>query len=121
MSSASGPGVRSGLRVRPYALTGGRTRAQTEMPLEAMVRSTTRGDAAVAVEIAERRRIIVMCATPMALAEVASRLGLPVGVTRVLVGDLVTEGLLVAHHRPVTSDRPDLRLLERVLHGLQAL
>ena len=40
--------------------------------------------------------------------------------TRVVLGDLVDEGFLALNTRSATG-RPDLRLLERVLDGLQAL
>ena len=42
------------------------------------------------------------------------------GVARVLVGDLAGEGLIAVHRPNHVGDRPDLRLLERVLDGLQA-
>ena len=37
----------------------------------------------------EDRRIVELCQTPMSVAELSARLGMPVGVLRVLVGDLV--------------------------------
>ena len=48
---------------------------------------------------------------------------IPLGVVRVIVGDMVTEGILFSHRTPARGDsgRPDLRLLERVLDGIQAL
>jgi hypothetical protein len=49
------------------------------------------------------------------------RLDLPLGVTRVLVGDMADEGL-VSVHRPVSSAaQPDRALLQRVLAGLRAI
>jgi Protein of unknown function (DUF742) len=54
-------------------------------------------------------------------AEVSAHLDLPLGVTRVLVGDMAYEGL-VSIHRPVNPDaHPDRALLERVLAGLRAI
>lgn len=110
------------LRVRPYALTGGRVRSSTELALEAIVRLTPRGEANAPEFTTERRRICQLCAAPSSIAEVAAHLALPLGVVRVLVGDMVTEGFLDCNDTALGPDsRPDSRLLERVLDGLQAL
>ncbi len=111
------------LRVRPYAMTGGRVRSSTELPLETIVRVTERGTTGSAQLAAEHRAICELCADPISIAEVSAHLALPLGVARVLVGDMVTEGLLDSHRTTdaTDGDRPDLRLLERVLDGLQAL
>jgi len=109
-------------RVRPYALTGGRVRSSTELALEAIVVVTARGEAVAAELPSERRQICAVCAAPMSIAEVSAHLNLPLGVVRVLAGDLVTEGILDCNDTAVPEgSRPDLRLLERVLDGLQAL
>ena len=52
----------------------------------------------------------------------SGRLDLPLGVTRVLVGDMADGGLVMVH-RPTQAagERPDLALLERVLYGLRAI
>lgn len=81
--------------VRPYMLTGGRTRsAGKELALEAVVRSCSiqqPGGSAERLKIvgAVRERVL-------SVAEISAHLGLPFGVVRVLVGDLVDEGLLTA-------------------------
>lgn len=110
-----------GLRVRPYALTGGRTRPRTDLPVEAMVRASGSGLADRPRLALERHAIVELCATPHSVAEVSALLHLHLGVARVLIGDLADEGLLVVHRPDLGGDRPDLRLLERVLDGLQAL
>ncbi len=111
------------LRVRPYALTGGRVRSSTELALETIVRATSRGEASSGDLATEQRQICELCADPISIAEVSAHLQLPLGVARVLVGDMVTEGFLDCNAPAVASrdSRPDLRLLERVLDGLQAL
>ncbi len=111
------------LRVRPYALTGGRVRSSTELALETIVRVTTRGEAGSHELATERRQICELCIDPTSIVEVSAHLQLPLGVARVLVGDMVTEGFLDCNSTPVAAQdsRPDLRLLERVLDGLQAL
>ena len=110
------------LRIRPYALTGGRVRSSTELALEAIVRVTDRGRANTSSLASEKRAICSICAAPVSIAEVSAHLKLPLGVARVLVGDMVTDGFLDCNVTAVSEDsRPDLRLLERVLDGLQAL
>jgi uncharacterized protein DUF742 len=108
--------------VRPYALTGGRTRSVVEsLRVETLVSSTSFGLAALGMLVLERRRIVGLCREILSVAEVSAKLGLPLGVVRVLIGDLVEEGLVVAHQPSSPSDRPDLALLERVLYGLREL
>ena len=109
-----------GLRVRPYAITGGRTRASTEVPIEAIVYRTPKGEKALSSLAMERGQIINLLASPQSAAEISARLRLPLGVARVVLGDLVDEGFVALNTRSATG-RPDLRLLERVLDGLQAL
>ncbi len=108
-----------GLRVRPYAITGGRTRARTELDLEAIVYRTPQGERTTSLPL-ERGQIMALLVTPQSTAEISARLRLPLGVTRVVLGDLVDEGYVAVNNRSATG-RPDLRLLERVLDGLQAL
>ncbi len=117
MSSFSDTG--DGLRVRPYAITGGRTRARTELQMEAIVYRTPQGELASKLPL-ERGDILSLLSTPLSTAEISARLRLPLGVTRVVLGDLIDEGYVAVNSRSA-SGRPDLRLLERVLDGLQAL
>ena len=107
--------------VRPYALTGGRTRAKVgDLPIEALIVSNV--GAAIDRDLRhEARRIVELCQAPLGLAELSARLHVPLGVARVLVGDLVAEGLVEVHRPQNGSGRPSVRLLERVLDGLQAL
>ena len=80
------------------------------------------GTAALGSLRLERKRIVELCDRPLSIAEVSAHLGVHLGVARVLVGDMKAEGLLDVHRpRPTTGDRPDIKLLERVLDGLQAL
>lgn len=112
----------SPLRVRPYLLTGGRTRSSVELAIEAQIRITPKGQASIDNASMERRTILQLCADPQSVAEISAHCKIHLQVARVLVGDLITEDLLhvqeIATHSP---DRPDLDLLNRVLDGLQAL
>ena len=55
------------------------------------------------------------------MAELAARVDLPLGVTRVLVGDLVSYGMVRIHRAPSHAGGPNVALLEQVLDGLQRL
>jgi hypothetical protein len=116
-------GASPGLRVRSYVLTGGRTRGGADLPFEALIQVTSDGRASLPRLTLERRDIISKCVGSISVAEISAYLHLPLGVVRVLVGDMVEEGLLTAsapdHSR--TGARPDRQLLERVLDGLQSL
>jgi hypothetical protein len=107
--------------VRPYALTGGRTRAKVgDLPIEALIVASLPARDRVSLRH-EARRIVDLCDTPISVAEVSARLHVPLGAARVLVGDLVADGLVEVHRMENGNGRPDVRLLERVLDGLQAL
>ena len=109
-----------GLRVRPYAITGGRTRARTDLQIEAIVYRTPQGEQSAGSLSLERGQILDLLTMPLSTAEISARLHLPLGVARVILGDLIDEGYVAVNSRSA-SGRPDLRLLERVLDGLQAL
>src|SRR5690349_20336245 len=83
--------------VRPYALTRGRTRSgRGDLALEALVRGVD--GASDPASTPERRRILELStASLLSVAELSAHLSLPLGVVRVLVGDLADEGLLVVH------------------------
>ena len=111
------------LRVRSYVLTGGRTRSDVDLPLETLVKVTPQGVSAAPRLALERKTIVSLCDAPISIAEVSAHLSVPLGVARVLVGDMCEEGFLT-NFKPqhaLTGERPDLKLLERVLDGLQAL
>lgn len=107
--------------VRPYVLTQGRTRApQATFELEAQVCAQVPPSKLNRVAAPEARRIVELCQTSTSVAEIAAGLTLPLGVTRVLVGDLVAIGALkVETGAPEVST--DVALLERLLDGIRAL
>ena len=104
-----------------YALTRGRTRSLGEdLPWETLVTTTGAGVAALARLRFEQAHIIEFCRNPVSIAEVAAELGVPIGVARVLVSDLRSEGLLVIHMPTLdASGRPGPEILERLLIGLR--
>jgi hypothetical protein len=102
-------------------MTGGRTRpAHTDLEIEALVSTTAQGERSPKLTV-EQRAIAALCRDILSIAEISARLDLPLGVTRVLVGDMADEGLVMVHRPAQTGDRPDLALLERVLYGLRAI
>ncbi|MQA93945.1 MAG: DUF742 domain-containing protein [Streptosporangiales bacterium] len=105
--------------VRPYAVTGGRTRPRSQLPLEALV--SARPSSATPGLTPECYAISEICREWRSVAEISALLRVPLGVVRVLVADMADEGLL-SIRRPATADgRPDINLLERVLSGLRKL
>jgi hypothetical protein len=119
----TGPGDRPapGRRVRPYAMTGGRTRpTDADLEVEALVATTANAAQAPRLTV-EQRAIAALCHDVLSIAEVSALLHLPLGVIRVLVGDMADEHLVVVYRPAQAGDRPDLALLERVLAGLHTL
>jgi len=110
--------------VRPYTVTGGRTRPSgVELPLEALVQRS--GNPPPAGLQLERRRIVELCDDRLlSVAEVAAHLSLPLGVVRVLVSDLATADVLVVHAGDYSSSdlsAGNLDLLASVLDGISNL
>ena len=122
MSDASDAPSPREFRVRPYTLTGGRTRAHADLSIESLVHRTDDGSTMLPRLRMERRTIVQLCHEPLAVAEVSAHRQLPLGVTKVLVSDLASDGLVMTHSVALSDgDRPDAQLLERVLDGLQSL
>jgi hypothetical protein len=115
--------TRSPNPARPYTLTGGRTRARMELPIEVTVETLGSSDEVDWAPDDVRTVIVRLCRDRPSIAELSSYADLPIGVTRVLVGDLVDSGHLRVHvtltDRSTVSDRR--RLIERTLDGLRAL
>jgi thioredoxin-dependent peroxiredoxin len=110
--------------VRPHALTAGRIDSGVELPLEAPVEAlntTSKPPRWPRNDV--RSQILTWCVHSTSVAEIAARLSLPLGATRFLVDDLVTQGYLRVHAPLSDSMAIDERreLIERTLHGLRAL
>lgn len=109
--------------VRPYTLTAGRTSASISVPLEAPIEPDESVDEHRWLPNDVREDIVKLCATRPSVAEIAARLNLPLGVARVLVGDLVQDGHLrvlttLDDSSPVEERR---ELIGRTLRGLRTL
>src|SRR5829696_7767601 len=109
--------------VRPYTLTAGRTAPGVELALEAPVGTV---DSSVPPRWPGndvRGRILALCSGRPSVAEIAAHLDLPLGVARVLVGDLVMQGYVRVHATLGEAATADERreLIGRTLRGLRAL
>jgi hypothetical protein len=125
MTSHDGHGERwfdqeAGPVVRPYAVTKGRTESATAFGLIDVVMTTGKRPSEQFRPGPEHRRILGVCRRPVPVVDLTSEIDLPLGVVRVLLGDLAQEGMLriVSAQRQPVSDH---RLLKMVLDGLESL
>ena len=104
--------------IRSYTLTAGRTASKVDLALEATMRLQAGAEAPVlspsaaqVLEVCDRRSV----------AEVSALTKMPIGVTRVLLGDLIEQGLvrIQATITDKTSTDERLELIERTLRGLR--
>lgn len=115
----------AGPLVRLFALTRGRARPRHEVfDLIALItarshRAEDRNDPMLGPEHAAVLDLTARGAR--SVADLAADCDLPIGVTRVILSDLLEVGLIHVS-RPMVPDRmPDERLLQEVLDGLRAL
>ena len=108
--------------VRAYAWTGGRTRSEVPLQIETLVSTSEQGATTTEPLQAEYRAIADLCAQTRSVAEIAAMLSIPLGVSKVLVGDMASLGLVFVHLPDNSADgMPNLGLMERVLSGLRRL
>ncbi|MFI1682406.1 MULTISPECIES: DUF742 domain-containing protein [unclassified Streptomyces] len=113
--------------VRPYAMTRGRTTSNGQHRLDLIAVVVTE---AHAYDVPETDRtlspehvdIVGLCRdTPQSVAELAAELDLPIGVVRVLIGDLVDDELVHVTRPVPPAELPDESILRDVISGLRAL
>ncbi|KUH84849.1 DUF742 domain-containing protein [Mycobacterium sp. IS-1556] len=109
--------------VRPYILTAGRTDSRVYLPLEAPIETLDSDKPTRWPSSDVRGQILTMCVDRPSVAEIAAKLSLPLGVARVLIGDLVTQGYVAVRGTLSESTTIDERreLIGRTLRGLRAL
>lgn len=110
--------------VRPYVITGGRSRpTRAALAVESLVSALPdRPDLPEdALLNREHQRILDLCRSLLSVAEVAAYLGLPLGVVKVLVGDLWDLGAVQVLPPVPQAERLPATLLEEVLVGLRQL
>jgi Protein of unknown function (DUF742) len=112
----------SGPVARPYTVTGGRTWPRGERYFDLIDVVARSGRPAETFSFSpERSRILDLCRDAIAVADLASAIGLPLGVVRVLLDDLVHEGLIEVRTAAPRGRMTDRRVLKQVLDGLRAL
>ncbi|NUS44920.1 MAG: DUF742 domain-containing protein [Mycobacteriaceae bacterium] len=112
----------AGPLVRPYAIVRGRTSNADRRDLDVITVVGRIG------QVAQLRRtepeyaaILHACEIPISVAEVAAALQLPLLVTKILLNDLIDDGLL-EFREPLHLDgnsRSDLDLMRAVLDGIR--
>jgi len=108
--------------VRPYTLVGGRSRPFTSgLGLLTHVEALYAPDADLIGLQPEHRSILSLTRTALSVAELAARIDLPVGVVRVLVGDLLQANLVSTFEADAAVRAPDDDILQAVIDGLRAL
>lgn len=126
---------RAPARVRPYSLTGGRTRSGHVLLVETFVaalenpaadgpeegREPGAGGSPRGRFVPEMRAIVETCRRMRTVAEIAALLRMPLGVVRVLLSDLADQGRVRVYGTGHGPGQPDRALLERVLGGLRRL
>jgi hypothetical protein len=107
--------------VRPYTITAGRTKAAVDLPMEATLRIQPRDASVDADLVVGALRVLELC-DHRSVAEVSALASLPLGVVRVLLGDLVQQGLVRVQATITESSSKDERieLIERTLRGLRS-
>jgi hypothetical protein len=104
------------LVIRPFLLTGGRTRPAREgLAIETLIQASP---GAVSSELRfEARWIVELSQRATSMAELAAALRVPLGVARVLVSDLVAAGSVTVVQREELS----VQLIERIRDRVRAL
>ncbi len=107
---------------RPYSWTEGRTEPRVELAIEAQVRAVPQEHGVRLPNTSPLWTILALCAQPRSVAELAAHLSVPLGVAKVLVADLVAEGLATVQATLTEESTVEERreLIERVLSGLRA-
>ncbi|GAA2071588.1 DUF742 domain-containing protein [Streptomyces albiaxialis] len=127
-------------RVRPYALTGGRTQAGHVLLVETFVAAIEAPDERHELGappmplgiggtsgglrdrvMPEMQAIVELCRRMRSVAEISALLRMPLGVVRVLLSDLAEQGRVRVYGTGHGTERPNRALLERVLGGLRRI
>ena len=107
--------------VRPYALTGGRTRPTGEsFDLLALVVSNEKNSMDDLLLEPEYLEVMRQCRQPKPVADLASDLDLPLGVVRILLSDMREHGL-VTIRPPARTRLTDPQVLKDVADALRRL
>ncbi|GAB2923477.1 MULTISPECIES: DUF742 domain-containing protein [Streptomyces] len=115
-------GDAAGRLVRPFTLTGGRTRpSRSDFTLITTVTAVDPQPVGGPRPQPEHTRILRLCAKPIVVAELATGLDLPVSVVAIMLCDLLEAGRITVRQPRLISRTPDLDLLKKVRDGLGRL
>ncbi|SDI34585.1 Protein of unknown function [Actinokineospora alba] len=108
----------AGPLVRAYAVTRGRTKTSgTQLDLITLVAAT----GLQAQQLGpEHDSVLAVCVEQQSVAEVAAKVGLALGVVKVLISDLIERNCLMVRSRQ-TAVEPDLEMMQKVLDGIRRL
>lgn len=127
-SEGTAPGLSTGEwagggLVRPYTMTGGRTRPTKAVPdLDMLTIVVAAGDTGGHTSREpEQAAILRLCRSPVSVAEISAKLDIPITVVKVLLGDLVAEGDVRTRAPLPPADLPDANVLQAVLDGIRRL
>ncbi|MFD8735881.1 DUF742 domain-containing protein [Streptomyces sp. NPDC059618] len=123
LHATAGLSAKPSALVRPYAMTGGRTRPSHQLALEALVSTAVNLSQRIS-QPPEAYQICLLCREVKSVAEISAHLAIPLGVARILVADLAEAGLVIVqqpHGDDTNGGRPHVTLLEKVLSGLRRL
>ncbi|MBB4920766.1 DUF742 domain-containing protein [Streptosporangium saharense] len=110
--------------VRPYALTGGRTATSTSSSAFDLLSMVVANGSVISAGShlgSEHRRLLGLMKRTRPIVEIASESGLPIGVIKVLLGDLLDQGLILVRSPLPANTSPAEGLLREVISGLRAL
>lgn len=103
--------------LRPFLVTTGRTEVSVDgLRYETLVHSAVEASSGLRFESA---KIFGLCQEPIALAEIAAELSIPIGTVKVLVSDLIENGHLALHD--TIDATKDLDLISRLIEGVRRL
>jgi hypothetical protein len=111
----------AGPLVRLYARAGGRTPVpRDELELSTIIHCAPGVTAPAGLSV-DQQTVLRLSRRPIGLPEIAVHLGLPIGPTRLLLGELRAAGL-VRTGRPAEDSRDSYAaVLQRLLTGLRSL
>ena len=101
--------------VRPFIMTGGRTRAdRRDLRVETMLQSLV--DFPPMDLHSEQEQLLRLCTEPQSVAEAAAKLNLVVGVVQVIASDLIARELIQVHQTDPVEIELDMltKMIERV-------
>lgn len=108
--------------VRPYAVTGGRTRSRgAQLDLVAVVIGSVPSMADRGLLEPEHMRMLARCRQAITVVDLASDVDLPLDVVRVLLGDLIDRGLVRVNAPAPSEFARDEAVLRMVLDELHSL